>query len=61
MGGDGVLRVPKRDVDPYLSWATEMENFMSFKRCWSAINPRELTLESPADSCHEYHRLCFLR
>ena len=41
MGGDGVPRVPKLDVDNYLSWATEMENVMRYKRCWSAINPLE--------------------
>ena len=41
MGGDGVPRVPKLDVENYLSWATEMEIQMRYKRCWSAINPLE--------------------
>ena len=46
MNGDGVPRVPKLDVDNYLSWATEIENVMRYKGCWSAINP----LESGASS-----------
>jgi len=46
MGGDWVPRVPKLDVDNYLSWATEMENVMRYKGCWRAIN----SLESGASS-----------
>lgn len=40
MAGDGVPRVTKLDVDNYLSWSTELEHVMRYKRCWSAVKPR---------------------
>jgi len=46
MGGDGVARVTKLDVDNHLSWSTEMENVMRYKRCWSAVKPLDGTPSS---------------
>jgi len=42
MTGDGLLRIPKVDVENYMQWSIEMEHILRMKGYWAAVDPAGL-------------------
>lgn len=39
MGGDGIPRIDKLDVDNYLQWSFQIEHILRIRECWTAVAP----------------------